>query len=223
VFLKVNKPIMNMLKLVQPYVTLGYPSLKTIRELVYKRGFGKINKQRIPLMDTDQITDINFETVHNIDEWGSDFVPSMREALRCWNMTVQHWLVFTVYKRFPVKALRTVMVMLVSSVWHGVHPGYYLSLGSVPFCLMVEDYYKKIVRSRLSESGQKMYDHVNWFVRMRWFDYLGMGFLLLRIDATWTYWTAVYFAGHLSLVVLGILGVLIVNPVMKLLVKEHRE
>ena len=29
------------------------------------------------------------------------------------------------------------MVMLVSSVWHGVHPGYYLSLGSVPFCLMV--------------------------------------------------------------------------------------
>ena len=43
------------------------------------------------------------QTVHNIDEWGSDFVPSMREALRCWNMTVQHWLVFIVYKRFPIK------------------------------------------------------------------------------------------------------------------------
>ena len=73
---------------------------------------------------------MNFETVHNIDEWGSDFVPSMREALRCWNMTVrislsiplldfhrlynlsqvQHWLVFVVYKRFPVKSLRTTMV-----------------------------------------------------------------------------------------------------------------
>ena len=46
---------------------------------------------------------VNFETVHNIDEWGADFVPSMREALRCWNMTVQHWLVMVVYKRFPVK------------------------------------------------------------------------------------------------------------------------
>ena len=32
---------------------------------------------------------VNFEAVHNIDEWGSDFVPSMREALRCWNMTVR--------------------------------------------------------------------------------------------------------------------------------------
>jgi len=57
VFLKMNKPIMNMLKLVQPYVTLGYPSLKSIREVVYKRGFGKVNKQRIPLMDTDVISE----------------------------------------------------------------------------------------------------------------------------------------------------------------------
>ena len=46
---------------------------------------------------------VNFETVHNIDEWGSDFAPSMRQALKCWNMTVQHWLVMVVYKRFPVR------------------------------------------------------------------------------------------------------------------------
>merc|ERR1719495_1778112 len=51
VFLKVNKPILQMLKLVQPYVTYGYPTLKTVRELIYKRGFGKVNKQRIPLSD----------------------------------------------------------------------------------------------------------------------------------------------------------------------------
>ena len=56
VFLKVNKPILNMLKLVQPYVTYGYPSLKTVRELIYKRGFGKVNKQRIPLSDNEIIT-----------------------------------------------------------------------------------------------------------------------------------------------------------------------
>uniref|UniRef100_A0A6T9GBD6 60S ribosomal protein L7 n=1 Tax=Alexandrium catenella TaxID=2925 RepID=A0A6T9GBD6_ALECA len=58
VFLKVNKPILNMLKLVDPYVTYGYPSLKTVRELVYKRGFGKVNKQRIPLSDNEVITGV---------------------------------------------------------------------------------------------------------------------------------------------------------------------
>ena len=148
-------------------------------------------------------------------------------------MTVQHWLVFIVYKRFPVRSLRTAMVMLVSSLWHGVHPGYYLSLGSVPLCLLVrpaqpplishcnlsslqvEDYYRNILRSRLSEASQRKYDWANWFLRMRWFDYLGMGFLLLRIDATINYWTSVYFVGHLSLIALAAIGFVLVNPLMK--------
>merc|ERR1711879_1010934 len=56
VFLKVNKPILNMLKLVNPYVTYGYPTLKTVRELLYKRGFAKVNKQRIPLSDNNTIS-----------------------------------------------------------------------------------------------------------------------------------------------------------------------
>ncbi len=29
----------------------SYPNLKTIRELIYKRGFGKVNKQRVALTD----------------------------------------------------------------------------------------------------------------------------------------------------------------------------
>ncbi|KAE8683700.1 60S ribosomal protein L7 [Hibiscus syriacus] len=51
VFLKVNKATMNMLHLVEPYVTYGYPNLKSVRELIYKRGFGKLNKKRIALTD----------------------------------------------------------------------------------------------------------------------------------------------------------------------------
>lgn len=51
VFLKVNKATLNMLHRVEPYVTFGYPNLKSIRELIYKRGYGKVNKQRIALTD----------------------------------------------------------------------------------------------------------------------------------------------------------------------------
>ena len=46
-----------MLKIVEPYITYGYPSLKTVRELVYKRGYGKIDKQRIALTDNQLIED----------------------------------------------------------------------------------------------------------------------------------------------------------------------
>jgi large subunit ribosomal protein L7e len=49
VFVKLNKATITMLKLVEPYITYGEPNLKSVQELVYKRGFGKVNKQRIPL------------------------------------------------------------------------------------------------------------------------------------------------------------------------------
>ncbi|WOH06872.1 hypothetical protein DCAR_0626301 [Daucus carota subsp. sativus] len=51
VFLKVNKATLNMLHRVEPYVTYGYPNLKSVKELIYKRGHGKLKGQRIALTD----------------------------------------------------------------------------------------------------------------------------------------------------------------------------
>jgi len=51
VFMKLNKATINMIRIAEPYLTYGYPNLKSVRELIYKRGFGKINGQRIPLTD----------------------------------------------------------------------------------------------------------------------------------------------------------------------------
>ncbi|GAB2261881.1 hypothetical protein Droror1_Dr00002878 [Drosera rotundifolia] len=55
VFLKTNKATLNMLHKVEPYVTYGYPNLKSVKELIYKRGYGKVDKQRIPLTDNSII------------------------------------------------------------------------------------------------------------------------------------------------------------------------
>ena len=51
VFVRLNKATINMLRIAEPYITWGYPNLKSVRELVYKRGFGKVTKQRKPLTD----------------------------------------------------------------------------------------------------------------------------------------------------------------------------
>merc|ERR1719381_90509 len=51
VFIKLNKATLNMLKIAEPYVAWGVPNLKTVRELIYKRGYGKVYHQRIPLTD----------------------------------------------------------------------------------------------------------------------------------------------------------------------------
>jgi len=42
---------MNMLRKVEPYVTYGYPSRSTISKLVYKRGYVRVGRSRIPITD----------------------------------------------------------------------------------------------------------------------------------------------------------------------------
>ncbi|KAL7675287.1 hypothetical protein ACOME3_001550 [Neoechinorhynchus agilis] len=65
VFVRINKAVVNLLRIAEPYITWGYPNLKTVRDLIYKRGYGKINRQRIPLTDNKLIED-NLGPKHNI-------------------------------------------------------------------------------------------------------------------------------------------------------------
>jgi len=55
VFIRLTKATSEMLKIVEPFVAYGYPNLKTVRELIYKRGYAKVNKQRIPITSNDII------------------------------------------------------------------------------------------------------------------------------------------------------------------------
>ncbi len=43
---QINKATLNMMRRVEPYITWGTPNLKTVRELIYKRGYGKV--QHLP-------------------------------------------------------------------------------------------------------------------------------------------------------------------------------
>jgi len=56
VFVKTSKPMLQMLHLIEPYIAYGYPNLKTVRELIYKRGHGKVNGQRIPFTSNQVVS-----------------------------------------------------------------------------------------------------------------------------------------------------------------------
>ncbi|XP_002732306.1 membrane-bound acylglycerophosphatidylinositol O-acyltransferase mboat7-like [Saccoglossus kowalevskii] len=143
--------------------------------------------------DTSSDDYYSFETINNINGYKCDFTSSFRDAMRYWNMTVQWWLANYIYRRVPSKAWRTSLTMLVSAFWHGIHPGYYLSFMTVPIILMAEDVMIKAFRR---PSNEKIFDWLNWFFRMRSFEYLSMGFLLLKMDYTLNYWKSTYFIGH---------------------------
>jgi len=74
VFLKVNKATFQMLRRIEPYVTYGYPNRATISQLIYKRGFGKMNRQRIPLTD-------NFLIEQSLGKFGINCVEDLIETV----------------------------------------------------------------------------------------------------------------------------------------------
>jgi len=55
VFIKLNKATINMLRICEPYIAWGTPNLKSVRELIYKRGFVKIDGKRTPITSNDLI------------------------------------------------------------------------------------------------------------------------------------------------------------------------
>lgn len=50
-FVKINKTSAAMMKMVEPYVAWGFPNLKSVRELILKRGQTRIGRRRVPLTD----------------------------------------------------------------------------------------------------------------------------------------------------------------------------
>jgi len=55
VFIKLNKATTNMLRIAEPYITWGYPNMRSVRDLLFKRGYAKIKGQRIPIVDNKTV------------------------------------------------------------------------------------------------------------------------------------------------------------------------
>lgn len=87
--------------------------------------------------------------------------------------------------------------MLASAFWHGLHPGYYLSFLSVPLWLAAEAAAEGALRGRLGPWGEQLVAAGHWFLKMRVFEYLCMGFVLRDAAATLAYWGSIYFCLHL--------------------------
>ncbi|XLR65162.1 hypothetical protein S83_015834 [Arachis hypogaea] len=87
VFLKPSDGVLAKLQRVEPFVTYGYPNLKSIKELIYKKGHMKIEKRKVPLTDNNIIEQVIYgkygivcieDMVHQIYNVG----PHFKEVIR---------------------------------------------------------------------------------------------------------------------------------------------
>jgi large subunit ribosomal protein L7e len=79
VFLKLNSSSLQLLKKIEPYVAYGYPTPKTIRTLINKRGFGKIGKrgkwQKVSLVGNKVIDQSLFQVgIHSLNDLVNEII-----------------------------------------------------------------------------------------------------------------------------------------------------
>lgn len=175
----------------------------------------------------------DYETVKNIDCRGADFCVKVKDGMRYWNMSVQWWLAQYIYKNAPIRSFvaGNAWTMLISAYWHGIHPGYYLSFLTIPLCLAAEGAMEAGLRRHLSDSGKMIFDWIHWFLKMRAYDYMCMGFVLLTFSDTVRYWRSIYFLVQVLAVALLVAGRILAmtaprgpkNPREKEDVKENRQ
>ncbi|XP_073453380.1 ribosomal protein uL30-like [Lithobates pipiens] len=54
-FVKITAETLKMLQFIEPYVAWGFPNLKSVRELILKRGQGRVNGKKVALTDNTMI------------------------------------------------------------------------------------------------------------------------------------------------------------------------
>jgi len=157
--------------------------------------------------------EMDYETIHNINVYDSEFALTTKELGWNWNMTVQYWLVAYVYKRLPfsLKPYRSQITMLMSAFWHGLHPAYYLWAATISLMFLTEEAMIRAFRNTSASGRQKVFDWICWLFRTQILYYNGMAFVILRFTSLFTYWSSIYFIGHILLGLLYFISLWIAN------------
>jgi lysophospholipid acyltransferase 7 len=152
------------------------------------------------------------ELVVNVDIFSVEKSLAPSTIARYWNMSVQRWLVFYIYKRVPLKSrlFKQLITFGFSAVWHGLHPGYYLFFLVLPFMFKVEQELKVLVPlTPYFKQFRYLYMLASFCLTHISFVYFAIGFVMLDWQRTFDIWKAQYFFGHILLLILVMLLFLI--------------
>ena len=137
-------------------------------------------------------------------------VYSFRTLVNRWNIRVQEWISQDIYIRLldligaKYNERIYLLVFLLSSLWHGIYPGYICAFLTCAIALIAE---KRLWKKFLFKYAQLT--EQSWMVRTGRIilmhilvDYIMGPFLLLKWDRSIQYWSEFYYYGHILLAIL---------------------
>lgn len=151
-------------------------------------GFKGFNSEGKPMWDL----------ISNMNLLRFELSLNMRDAIHCWNKSTQSWLRRTAYERVP-KKYSTLATYILSAVWHGFYPGYYMTfLGGALFTLAARNG-RRIIRPLFQRGKilQAIYDIITFTLTRLTIAYLTFPFVILDFRHNYEIYKSLYFSLHI--------------------------
>jgi len=171
-------------------------------------GCGYSGKVRDP--KTGEMVD-SWKNSINIYPLKFEFAPSMKVAVDTWNICTETWLRYYCYERLtntrPI--IRRVATFLLSAVWHGLYPAYYIFFLSAAVHREVASMARRKIRPYVLSIPSKyhpqfFYDIITTAFTLMTMNYCAVTFAMLSFTDSINLWRNTYFVGHYY-IVLGLI------------------
>lgn len=138
-----------------------------------------------------------WDKMSNIDIFGFEFAQNFRTAVASWNKNTNAWLRGVAYSRGGA-AWRTTRVYALSAVWHGFHPGYYLTFFAGGLFTVAARKIRNLARPMFLNSPSKkmLYDSLTFITTRVAMTYATVPFILLHLAPSLAFYGKFYYSLH---------------------------
>ncbi|XP_073945318.1 lysophospholipid acyltransferase 6 [Choristoneura fumiferana] len=138
-----------------------------------------------------------WDKMSNIDVFGFEFAQNFRSAVTSWNKNTNAWLRYVAYERGGA-AWRTARVYALSAIWHGFHPGYYLTFLAGGLFTVAARKIRGVARPLFlgSRPRKLFYDFLTFVTTRVAMTYATVPFVLLHLAPSLAFYGKLYYSLH---------------------------
>ncbi|XP_018119493.1 lysophospholipid acyltransferase 2 [Xenopus laevis] len=140
----------------------------------------------------------NWDSVSNLNIKQIEFSTSFKMFIDNWNIQTAVWLKRVCYERATYSA--TAQTFLLSAIWHGVYPGYYLTFFTGSLMTLAARRIRNNVRHHFLHSSELMfmYDVITWIATQVAISYTVAPFVLLSVKPSLQFYSSWYYCLHIA-------------------------
>ncbi|KTW27345.1 hypothetical protein T552_04154 [Pneumocystis carinii B80] len=169
---------------------------------------------------SDIIRDSNGNIIHssleNINPYDVETAQNVKQLFEAWNKGTNRWLKYYVYLRVisrdnNTKFKGSLITFMVSALWHGFYPGYYLSFMTGAFVQILGKYFRKHIRPFFLTKDLKpnrykiFYDILSLLTMQLTWGYIAQPFIILNLRDSLRFWQRYDFFVHFGIILLFLL------------------